>query len=99
MALYWHFPSKDKLIAAVAARIWGEKRLGSRRGRVPEPPDGSLSSSEVLQRLPGTAHVVKVFNKHHLSAVPQMKTGAPALTPARRAPQLPRRGIPRRAPC
>jgi hypothetical protein len=28
-----------------------------------------------------------------------MKAGAPALTPARRAPQLTRRGIPRRAPC
>jgi hypothetical protein len=32
MALYWHFPSKDKLIAAVAARIWrNANRLGSRR--------------------------------------------------------------------
>jgi hypothetical protein len=29
---------------------------------------GSLSSSEVLQRHLGTAHVVKVFNKHHLLA-------------------------------
>ena len=27
MALYWHFPGKDKLIAAVAARIWGEMRI------------------------------------------------------------------------
>ena len=67
--MYWHFPSKDKLIAAVAARIWGgnANRLGSRRGRVPELSDGSLSdgslsSSEMLQRLPDIVHVVKVFN-------------------------------------
>ena len=37
-------------------------RFRSRRGRVPELSDGSLSSSEVLQRLLGTTHAVKVFN-------------------------------------
>jgi predicted dinucleotide-binding enzyme len=36
-------------------RIWGH-------GRIPELYDGPLSSSEVLQRHLGTAHVVKVFN-------------------------------------
>ncbi len=43
MALYWHFPSKDKLIAAVARSYLGRNanRLGSRRGRVPEPSDGT----------------------------------------------------------
>ncbi len=33
-----------------------------RDGRIPELHDGPLSSSEVLQRHLGTAHVVKVFN-------------------------------------
>jgi 8-hydroxy-5-deazaflavin:NADPH oxidoreductase len=41
--------------------------IPQRDGRIPGL-GGSLSSSEVLQRHLGTAHVVKVFNKHHLLA-------------------------------
>ena len=36
--------------------------IPQRDGRIPGLDDGSLSSSEVLQRHLGTAHVVKVFN-------------------------------------
>ncbi|MDP9334694.1 MAG: NAD(P)-binding domain-containing protein [Actinomycetota bacterium] len=36
--------------------------IPERDGRIPELYDGALSSSEVLQRRLGTAHVVKVFN-------------------------------------
>jgi len=36
--------------------------IPQRDGRIPEPDDGSLSSSEVLQWHLGTARVVKVFN-------------------------------------
>jgi predicted dinucleotide-binding enzyme len=36
--------------------------IPQRDGRLPGLADGSLSSSEVLQRHLGTAHVVKVFN-------------------------------------
>jgi 8-hydroxy-5-deazaflavin:NADPH oxidoreductase len=36
--------------------------IPQRDGRIPGMDDGSLSSSEVLQRHLGTAHVVKVFN-------------------------------------
>src|SRR6266851_3530610 len=36
--------------------------IPQRDGRIPELDDDSVSSSEVLQRHLGTAHVVKVFN-------------------------------------
>jgi predicted dinucleotide-binding enzyme len=53
--------------------------IAQRDGRISELYDGLLSSSEVLQRHLAAAHVVKVFNKHHLLAPP------PAGTPSGRA--------------
>jgi 8-hydroxy-5-deazaflavin:NADPH oxidoreductase len=59
--------------------------IPQRDGRIPGLDDGSLSSSEVLQRHLGTAQVVKVFNNitfWHLASLARL-TAASSLVRAR----------------
>src|SRR5260370_26946071 len=67
MALYWHFPSKDKLIAAVAARIWAKcestwiaPRAGTGAGRrLPVHEPGAPAA-------PGSRSCGEGGQQHHL---------------------------------
>jgi AcrR family transcriptional regulator len=54
MALYWHFKDKDRLLAAVADRLWEEtatgldRALDGRAGIPPSPPSCRCGSSNVM---------------------------------------------------
>ncbi len=67
MALYWHFPSKDKLIVAVAARIWGEMRIDLDRAA---GGTGAVRRLAVQQRgapaAPGHRSCGEGVQQHHL---------------------------------
>ncbi len=73
MALYWHFPSKDKLIVAVAARIWGEMRIDLDRAAGGYRSRPTARQQRSAPAAPGHRSCCESVQQHHLSAVPQMK--------------------------